>query len=56
MNQILPERPQHYSSVYRCAGSGWRWHLVLRGADPVTLLDGGLEPPWSVDVDPESLL
>jgi primosomal protein N' (replication factor Y) len=34
----------------------WRWNLVLRGEDPSALLDGGLEPPWSVDVDPESLL
>jgi primosomal protein N' (replication factor Y) len=34
----------------------WRWNLVLRGADPASLLDGGLEPPWSVDVDPETLL
>ena len=34
----------------------WRWNLVLRGDDPSALLDGGLEPPWSVDVDPESLL
>ena len=34
----------------------WRWNLVLRGTDPRLLLDGGLEPPWSVDVDPDSLL
>ena len=34
----------------------WRWNVVLRGADPVALLDGGVEAPWSVDVDPESLL
>jgi primosomal protein N' (replication factor Y) len=34
----------------------WRWNLVLRGDDPVGLLEGGLEAPWSVDVDPESLL
>jgi primosomal protein N' (replication factor Y) len=34
----------------------WRWNVVLRGTDPVALLDGGLEPPWSVDVDPDSLL
>ncbi len=34
----------------------WRWNIVLRGDDPARLLDGGLEPPWSVDVDPESLL
>ncbi|HKG56335.1 MAG TPA: primosomal protein N' [Candidatus Limnocylindrales bacterium] len=34
----------------------WRWNVVLRGSDPVRLLDGGIEAPWSVDVDPESLL
>ena len=34
----------------------WRWNVVLRGEDPVALLDGGLDAPWSVDVDPESLL
>jgi primosomal protein N' len=34
----------------------WRWNLVLRGDDPVGLLAGGLDAPWSVDVDPESLL
>jgi primosomal protein N' (replication factor Y) len=34
----------------------WRWNVVLRGPDPVALLDAPPEPPWSVDVDPESLL
>ena len=34
----------------------WRWNVVLRGDDPAALLDGGLDAPWSVDVDPESLL
>jgi primosomal protein N' (replication factor Y) len=34
----------------------WRWNIVLRGTNPVALLDGPPEPPWSVDVDPESLL
>ncbi len=34
----------------------WRWNVVLRGEDPVALLDGGVDAPWSVDVDPESLL
>ena len=34
----------------------WRWNVVLRGDRPVELLDGGLDAPWSVDVDPESLL
>jgi len=34
----------------------WRWNVVLRGDDPVALLDGDVPAPWSVDVDPESLL
>jgi primosomal protein N' (replication factor Y) len=34
----------------------WRWNVVLRGSDPAGLLDGGVDAPWSVDVDPESLL
>ncbi|HEX5827386.1 MAG TPA: primosomal protein N' [Candidatus Limnocylindrales bacterium] len=34
----------------------WRYNVVLRGADPVALLEPPPGPPWSVDVDPESLL
>jgi primosomal protein N' (replication factor Y) len=34
----------------------WRWNVVLRGSNPAGLLDGGPDSPWSVDVDPESLL
>ena len=34
----------------------WRWNVVLRGDDPAALLDGDVPAPWSVDVDPESLL
>ena len=34
----------------------WRYNVILRGPDPVALLDGGPDAPWSVDVDPESLL
>ena len=34
----------------------WRYHLILRGDDPVRALGGDPGPPWSVDVDPESLL
>ena len=37
-------------------GERWRFTVVLRGEDPAALLEGGLEAPWSVDVDPESLL
>lgn len=34
----------------------WRFNLVLRGPDPRAVLDQDPGPPWSVDVDPESLL
>lgn len=37
-------------------GERWRFNVVLRGDAPADLLDGGLDAPWSVDVDPESLL
>jgi primosomal protein N' (replication factor Y) len=37
-------------------GGRWRFHVVLRGSDPLRLLGGDPGPPWSVDVDPESLL
>ncbi|HZW02224.1 MAG TPA: primosomal protein N' [Candidatus Deferrimicrobium sp.] len=37
-------------------GGRWRFHVVLRGPDPVALLGGDPGAPWSVDVDPESLL
>lgn len=37
-------------------GGRWRFHVVLRGLDPVALLDGDPGAPWSVDIDPESLL
>jgi primosomal protein N' (replication factor Y) len=41
--------------VRRRAGR-WRWNIVLRGEAPADLLDGGVDAPWSVDVDPGSLL
>ncbi len=34
----------------------WRFNLVLRGDDPIAVLGDPPGPPWSVDVDPESLL
>jgi primosomal protein N' (replication factor Y) len=34
----------------------WRYHVILRGPDPLLLLDSPPGAPWSVDVDPESLL
>jgi primosomal protein N' (replication factor Y) len=37
-------------------GGRWRFHIVLRGQDPVAVLGGDPGAPWSVDVDPESLL
>lgn len=41
--------------VVRRAGR-WRFQVVLRGPDPAGLLGGDPGPPWSVDVDPESVM
>lgn len=41
--------------VARRAGK-WRFHVVLRGDRPRDVLGGDPGAPWSVDVDPESLL
>jgi primosomal protein N' (replication factor Y) len=41
--------------VARRAGR-WRWNVILRGDDPRRLLDPLPGPPWSIDVDPDSLL
>jgi primosomal protein N' (replication factor Y) len=37
-------------------GDRWRFNVVLRGDDPVRLLDPLPGVPWSIDVDPETLL
>jgi primosomal protein N' (replication factor Y) len=37
-------------------GGRWRFNLILRGADPLALLGGDPGQPWSIDVDPDSLL
>jgi len=34
----------------------WRYNVVLRGPDPAALFDESPGPPWSIDVDPDSLL
>lgn len=41
--------------VARRAGN-WRFHVVLRGDDPHAVLATDPGAPWSIDVDPESLL
>ncbi|MGZ6340573.1 MAG: replication restart helicase PriA [Candidatus Limnocylindrales bacterium] len=41
--------------IARRAGR-WRWNVVLRGDRPLDLLDPPPGAPWSVDVDPDSLL
>jgi primosomal protein N' (replication factor Y) len=41
--------------IARRAGR-WRFHVVLRGEDPRGVLGGDPGAPWSIDVDPESLL
>jgi primosomal protein N' (replication factor Y) (superfamily II helicase) len=37
-------------------GDRWRFNVVLRGDDPVGFLGDPPGAPWSIDVDPESLL
>jgi primosomal protein N' (replication factor Y) len=37
-------------------GDRWRFNVVLRGGDPVRVLGDPPGAPWSIDVDPESLL
>jgi primosomal protein N' (replication factor Y) len=37
-------------------GDRWRFNVVIRGDDPVAFLGDPPGAPWSIDVDPESLL
>jgi primosomal protein N' (replication factor Y) len=37
-------------------GDRWRFNVVLRGGDPIGVLGDPPGAPWSIDVDPESLL
>jgi len=41
--------------IARRAGK-WRFHVVIRGQSPLVVLGADPGVPWSVDVDPESLL
>jgi primosomal protein N' (replication factor Y) len=41
--------------IARRAGR-WRWNVILRGDRPVEILGDPPGAPWSVDVDPDSLL
>lgn len=50
--EVLGPAPAY---IARRAGR-WRFHVVLRGADPLAVLGRDPGAPWSVDVDPESLL
>lgn len=50
--EVLGPAPAY---IARRAGR-WRFNVVLRGEDPLAVLGGDPGPPWSVDVDPESLL
>ena len=50
--EVLGPAPAY---VARRAGR-WRFHVVVRGDRPLDVLGGDPGPPWSVDVDPESLL
>lgn len=50
--QVLGPVPAY---VARRAGR-WRFHVILRGEEPLAVLGADPGAPWSVDVDPESLL
>jgi primosomal protein N' (replication factor Y) len=50
--EVLGPAPAY---IARRAGR-WRWNLVLRGERPLDLLDPPPGAPWSIDVDPDSLL
>jgi primosomal protein N' (replication factor Y) len=41
--------------IARRAGR-WRWNVILRGNRPLEVLGDPPGSPWSVDVDPDSLL
>ena len=66
MADRLRERATERGAAVTVVGSGPGLHRPTRRplalergparADPAGLLDGGLDAPWSVDVDPESLL
>jgi primosomal protein N' (replication factor Y) len=50
--EILGPAPAY---IARRAGR-WRWNVVLRGERPLDLMDPPPGAPWSIDVDPDSLL
>jgi primosomal protein N' (replication factor Y) len=41
---------------YRRLRGEYRWQIVIRAADPRPFIPGELEPGWTVDVDPVTLL
>ncbi|MBF6600343.1 MAG: primosomal protein N' [Dehalococcoidia bacterium] len=50
---VLPAAPAFFERVR----GRWRWHVLLRGRDPASLIrDFVLPPGWTVDVDPLNLL
>jgi len=50
--EVLGPAPAY---VARRAGR-WRWNVVLRGDRPIEVLGEPPGAPWSIDVDPDSLL
>jgi primosomal protein N' (replication factor Y) len=66
--QAARSLPEHVAAGIRVAVLGpapayiarragrWRWNVVLRGDRPVEFLGPPPGAPWSVDVDPDSLL
>ena len=64
----VAELPEERAAVERATVSGpapafiarradrWRYNVVVRGTDPAALFQEPPGPPWSIDVDPDSLL
>ena len=50
--EVIGPVPSFFSRLY----GRYRWQIVLRGPDPVSLLRGCQIPDWIIEVDPSSLL
>jgi primosomal protein N' (replication factor Y) len=50
--EMIGPAPCFFSKV----SGRYRWHIVLRGPDPTTLLRDRRIPDWIIEVDPSSLL
>ena len=50
--QLIGPVPCFFNRV----GGVYRWQIVLRGPDPISLLESRLDPSWRIEVNPPNLL